>query len=339
MSGTDELRAALGTDADTPAGVDVGAVRDRARTLRRRRTTLLAGTAAVLTVAAIVVPAGILGRGGSGPDTGPVAAPAGTTPAPLACPDALPGTPANTGEGLADRLVPFRVEDALLCSYRQPPKGTATVLTGVLRLAPAEAASVAEQVNAGLATPPEWCTADIGVPFVLRAGGGGRAVTLTLQPYGCGEMTNGTKVLTGKTQFLRDLREKVDATSDCPRGADGDTMFAADPGPTLLPADTTRLLLCAYRQQPRAGTGWDAAVEGEDARSLVRTLNSSPVVAAGPCTAEGGSAQVVVVAVAPDRVKRVLGQLGNCRAFLDGSDRRVRNEPVVRQLLRLAQQR
>lgn len=41
----------------------------------------------------------------------------------------------------------------------------------------------------------------------------------------------------------------------------------------------------------------------------------------------------------PDRVKRVLAQEGNCRAFLDGTDRWVRNQPVFRQLLELARQR
>jgi hypothetical protein len=159
----------------------------------------------------------------------------------------------------------------------------------------------------------------------------------------CGEMTNGTTVLTGKTQLLRELRAEADATSQCPSGARpdaADDRYSADPGPTLLPAGTTRLLLCAYRgREPRTASGWDAAVEGQDARSLVGRLNSSPVVPAGPCSTETGRAELVVVAVAPDRVKRVLAQEGNCRAFLDGTDRWVRNQPVFRQLLGLARQR
>lgn len=356
---TDQLRGALGADADTPAGVDLGAVRDRARSLRRRRTTALAGAAAVLTAAAIVVPAGLLGGGGSGPDTGPVAAPAGTTATSgalaLACPPAPPAKPANSGAGLADALVPFPADDALVCVYDDlapaagskqpggvgPGRVAAGGLSGVLRLSPADARTTADRLNSGATSPPLYCTADIGVPIVMVAGGQGRTVELRLEPYGCGTMTNGTSTRSGLTQQLRDLRSKAEATTECPtRQPDPEPRTRAATGTPLLPVETRRLLLCAYGTDGRRlhQDRWAGRTDDETTRSLVGRINASPEQQGVPGCVEDRSPRLVVYAVAPGGVTRVFAISGACRT-IGNSSRWVVAKGPIDQLIKLVRQR
>lgn len=343
---TDQLRAALGADADTPAGVDVGAVRERARHLRRRRSTVLAGTAAVLTAAAIVVPAGLLGGGGPGPDTGPVAAPAGTTAIPAGCPDQLPTEPVNTGPGLADRLIPFAPEEGLVCGYFPMPRAAGPgPLNGVLRLSARDLAATVARMNGPADPAPEpICTADAGDPILLRVAGEGRVAILRLQPWGCGDVTNGTREQRVDPNLLRSLSTLVGESSNCPArlsGAQGLPSIVS-PGPTLLPADTTRILVCLYPNGENATNRdfrWNAAVEPAATRTVVTSINAAPPVPENmPCTMEGGRPRVLIVAVAPQRVQRLLGSAGNCRDITDGK-RRVLDPESLDLLLRLAQQR
>lgn len=348
---TDQLRAALGADTDTPAGVDVGAVRRRARQLRRRRTTALAGTAAVLTAAAIVVPAGLLGGGGSGPDTGPVAAPAGTA-AIETCPDESPLVPRNTGPGLADRLVPITPDRALLCSYAGPEPGTepgsgsgTALLTGVVRVTAADLRSAVTRLEAGSTEIPDLCPAIYSGPLTaLVAGDGTRTVTVLVSPGGCATASNGTRTLSFGVGDLSGLARTAAAVSACPaRLPDLATVRPATRAATLLPVGTRRLLVCAYppgggARRPSAGPGWDAVTDPETTRSLVTRLNALPDDTGMADCAADGSDDLLVVAVTPDRVTKLVGPGGACRHLGDGT-RWVRSKPVTDQLLRLAHQR
>ena len=321
---TDSLRSALRSDEDTPTGVDLGAVRTRARTLRRRRATLVAGGAAVVTAAAIVVPVGILGGGGSGPDTGPAAAPAGPT-AKLGCPDAYPEKPINAGAGLADRLVPIDTNEGVLCAYTALGKA-AEGLAGVLTLSGPEARTAADRLNGGTRMSGEMaCTDEYGPKVVLRAGNGnGRAVTVAMESYGCGKVTNGQLTLSAKP-VVQELAGEALATTDCA----GWSLEAVSTGSTeLLPADTRRLLICGE------GGGEVIAVDVEATRSGVGRVNAATVLRRAACPTP--ARQLRVFALTPDRVEvaavsRECGVVGNGLSSTD--------DGVVDQLFKAAGQR
>ena len=318
MTGTDDLRAAL-ADTDTPAGIDVTAVRDRARRARRRRLAVATSATAVAAALAVALPTALLA-----PDRPTAPGTTASAGPPLACPDTLPDRPSNAGPDLADALVPFTPDAALICSYVSvDPSTNPGPLTGVARLTAAETLAAVRRLDAAPVAGGQFvCTSEFGWPFVLRVAGPGRAATLRLEPYGCGLVGNGTltRAADADKAYLRDLAARAEGTSSCPASVrEPNGLFSAEPGTTLLPTDTRRLLLCAYYDdvRRRGKAAWDAVIDRPQSGILVRELNNSPA-ASERCTAEDVGPKVLIVAVAPDRVKRVLASLGGCRRLFDG---------------------
>jgi transposase InsO family protein len=182
---TDILRAALSADEDTPAGVDVAAVRARAGRLRRARYAV-AGAAAV-TALAVLVPVAVLQRDRATTTAAPAPVPA------LTCPGLLPDAPRDRS-GAGD-LLPGPVTGALVCDYAYSGIGPAPTgrLSGTARLSATEATALAARLAA--APPPggnQVCTSEFALPFGLRFAGDGWTRTLRVEPYGCAAVDNGT---------------------------------------------------------------------------------------------------------------------------------------------------
>ena len=333
---TEHLRAALSDDQDTPPGVDVRAVRSRAARIRRGRWAV--GGVATLTAVAIVVPVTLLG-----PDPAPstaVAAPSAPVGAPPArieatCPDAIPA-PGPFAPGDGKPLVAFEPTGGLLCGY--VPEGAAEVgpLGAVTRLSVEQARTLAARINAGPPPGPAiLCTSDAGTPYMLALTGSDRTVTLRVDPGGCGQVGDGTRsVLVAKDPAFRRALDSLPTSAGCPPTlTDQRAVLTGPAGGELLPTDTTRLLLCGYREGVRTGnmpTGVDAVVSTRDTGKYVTELNASPP-ADSRCTREAGAPVVLVTAVTATATKRLVGEVGNCRALTDGT-RSVRNEALVEAL-------
>jgi hypothetical protein len=200
---TDTLRAALSADEDTPAGVDVAAVRARAG--RRRRTRYAVAGAAVVTTLAVLIPIALLRPDRAAPVTG-------TASAELACPEFLPEVPRD-GYGAGD-LLPGPVTGALICDFAYSVKVGAPTgrLSGTARLSAAEATSLAARLAAAPAvTGNVPCTLEYFPSFALRFAGPGWATTLRIDPYGCVLVSNGavTRTAGADKTYLRQLYERA----------------------------------------------------------------------------------------------------------------------------------
>lgn len=321
------LRDALTAgEADTPAGVDLPAIRSRAHRIRRRRVAATAGTAAALAALATAVPVLALR-----PDGAPTAA----APPALACPERIFTTGTPTGSGT---LLPGPPTGALVCTYGGEP---GKPLTGVLRLSPTETDRLAARLEATPAAPDGDlpCTADLGRTYALQFVDRDRATTIRVEDYGCHTVTNGsvTRLAGAEQSYLDDLGDRASATSACPETlTDPAAVLAAPAGPTLLPPDTRRLLLCAYlgggvRSARGPAPDFDALVEDPD--RYVAGLNS-----AGPaaCDAAAGDPRLLVAAVTPSGVKQVVARPGNCPSVTDGT-RTLAGGPLVQDLYDLTQ--
>lgn len=197
---TDTLRAALSADEDTPAGVDVAAVRVRAG--RLRRTRYAAAGAAVVTALAVLVSVVVL-------EAGSDAVVAAKVPE-LVCPDRVPGA-ARDSYGTGD-LLPGPVTGALICTYadsRDRPSGGR--LSGTARLTAAEATSLAARLAAAPPRVEQACTAELSTTFALQFAGPGRTTTLRVETYGCVLVSNGTvtRVAGADKPYLRQLEQRA----------------------------------------------------------------------------------------------------------------------------------
>ena len=206
-------------------------------------------------------------------------------------------------------------------------------LGAVTRLTAGQARALAARIDAAAPADGETvCTEEMGTPYALALTGPDRTVTLRVEPYGCGQVTDGTRtVLAAKDQgFLRALGA-LPVVAGCPETlTDQRAVLTGPAGPPLLPVDTWRLLLCGYRDGARTSDtpgGIDAVVDPRDTAKYVTELNASPP-AGGRCTREAGAPVVLVTAVTPTGTKRLVGEIGNCRALTDGT-RSVRNEALV----------
>lgn len=173
---TDTLRAALSADDDTPAGIDVAAVRTRAGRLRHTRYAI-AGAAAV-TALAVAVPIAAVR-----PGTPSVTAAA---PPALICPDRLPASQADphaTGD-----LLPGPPTEAVLCTFdgsgrlsESAPLSAALTATLGRRLADLDQPTEIDVV----------CTTEHASPFAIRLGGPDWTTTVRIDPIGCPRVGNG----------------------------------------------------------------------------------------------------------------------------------------------------
>jgi hypothetical protein len=330
---TDDLRSALTDgDTDTPAGIDVTAVRARADRIRRRRTALAAAAAAA-TAVAVAVPVAVLRSG-----TDPATPAASGRPVALACPDAVPEVPANAGAGLAEALVPFTPDEALVCSYAGDTGG----LTGVVRLPAAEVRSVLERLDRAPAAGGDLvCTSEYGDPFALQVGGAGRAVTLRLEPYGCGLVGNGVRqVAAGRDKDLvRGVGDQARKSTACPEQLDVPPAVRSDgeaPGATLLPTDTRRLLVCRYGPDglrvPAGKARWNAALAPAETVRTIAELNAAPAFHPGStaCPRDAGPL-LALLAVTADGVVPAVADGGGC-GVVDNGARQVQAKALVRRL-------
>lgn len=334
---TEHLRAALSDDRDTPAGVDVEAVRTRAGRLRRGRWAV-AGVAA-LTAVAIAVPVVLLR-----PDPAPPAPSAPVTAAGQAapaCPDTAPAAPAAPAPATGP-LVGFAPTGGLLCGYLADQTTTMAdgPLGAVTRLTAAQARALAAVIDAASGPDGELgCTDELALPYTLQFAGAGRLVTLRVQPYGCGEVSDGSRVVLAAKDpaFLAVVKDLPTYAACPPRLNDPRTVFTEPAGDALLPADTVRLVVCGYVDgAPAEEVRTARVVETREARRYVTEFDASPSVDDLACTAERGSPVILVTAVTPTGTKRVVGEVGNCRTLSDGT-RSVRNEALVRSLWELTQ--
>jgi hypothetical protein len=174
MTDLTELRAALSDDT-TPTGIDLPAVRARAR--RTRRRTLLATSAATLAVvAAVAVPTALAGRGRH--QQVPAAAAADVT---LRC----PRSPFDHRDSRP--LVPFPARQLLICEYGAGPPGS-TLAGATVQQTGAVVAAVARQLqDTAREMTGRPCTLQLESPVVLEFGAAdGRTATVTTQRSGCG---------------------------------------------------------------------------------------------------------------------------------------------------------
>lgn len=200
------LRAALSADQDTPAGVDVAAVRARAGRLRRTRTRYAVAGAAAVTALAVLVPVAVVQRDRA-------ATPVASTGAPdLTCPATVPGAPADR-HVTGDLLPPGPVTGAVVCTYGSFADGPSSGrLAGTARLTASEATALAARIAAA---PPlsdtQACTAELSATFALRFAGPGWDATLRVETYGCGLISNGTATRAGWADkaTLRALEERA----------------------------------------------------------------------------------------------------------------------------------
>lgn len=331
---TAQLRNALTAgEADTPPGVDLIAVRRRAGRIRRRRIGVAAGTAAALTVIAVAVPFALVR-----PDRAPVATPAVPVPA---CPVDPPDGSPNSGPGLDRALVPMTPVAAAICTYKAGLTGmsplTATEAQAIVARLDAPPVSTEPLGSCGLALTPAR------PPFEMRVVGEGRIVTLRFgcQPGGRRTVDNGVIVKPADPAFVAHLTDRAVRESTCPGTPPRDADVRTQPvGPTLLPAATYRLVLCAYAEGKRllrryAPPDDTVALLAADARSAVAALNSAPLPRSYlACSLVGGSRQLVIIAIAPDKVQRAVATL-DCGTIQVGS-RTVQDRNLVRDLYGLA---
>lgn len=332
----DGLRSALAAgEVDTPAGVDVSAIRARAHRQRRRRTALVTAAAAAVTALAVAVPVGLLRAEGAPP----AAAPA---PVAIGCPELGPGPPRNAGPGLAGALVPFAPQEGLICSYDASP-GQSGGLTGVARMTAAELRSLLDRLDGPVQASPAYCTNDYGRPFAVQVGGAGRLVTLRLEPYGCRTVTNGVRTVSAadSKELLRDLGDRASSRSRCP--AVLGRPLTVPPGGErrgtgVLPEEARRLLLCRYDPTgARQGDGkqtWNAVLDAEHTSRVVAGLNASPPLQpGGACTLDAGPL-LLLFALTPDAVVPAVADAGGC-GVVDNGVRQVTNKALVQVLVRL----
>lgn len=345
---TESLRAALSDDDETPPGIDVAEVRARAHSIRRRRGAAVAG-AVTLVAVVVAVPVALLRPDGSTAPAGPIAAQSGQPAKPASCPDTIPDWEAGTNSGGTDvdgdgepDLVVGVPDRALVCTYGLGGDGR---LSGVRSIRGDEATQVATR----LATAPvpagnQMCTAELSAPFVLAFDGPDGPSTVKVDPSGCTTITNGaTTRSAAREKFrLQGLRDTARRESGCPQKlSDAADVLSGIRESTMLPEDTVRLQVCAYAEELRKPDVFedafpaDAVVERPDAARIVAAVNGSPP-ATGRCTREGGAPVLVIVAVTPTEVKRVVAQVGNCRSVTDGN-RSLENQPIVQELYDLTQ--
>lgn len=320
---TDTLRAALSADEDTPAGVDVAAVRVRAG--RLRRTRYAAAGAAVVTALAVLVPVAVLR-----PDRVAVTA---VAPAGLSCPDRLPGAPFD-GSGPGD-LLPGPATGAVLCTFADfGASGTSGPLAGVARLTAAEARVLAARLAAARPAPPPGavCTSELSVTFAIRFAGPAGPTTLRVETYGCAKVSNGTVTrLAGVDKaYLRQLVRRAAGSATCPVAPPSGPDVAKQPaGPALLPAAARRLVLCAYLDGALLR---DVALQDAPAQDAIARLDAAPAEPPGEaCGQPAGGRQLVLLAVAPDGVRRAVADLDACGGIRGGT-RVLRDFSLVQEL-------
>jgi hypothetical protein len=294
MRTVDELRTALG-DADTPAGIDLDAVRARAH--RRRRTAALAAVAAVAGLAVIVTVPVVL----AGPRTPAATPPAGTG---SDCPDRYPQSLRNSGPGLGDRLVPFRPDGALVCEYRAeldwspvPHRPLVTVLTASRVLAAADARSLLARFERGASHPARRCPLPGAAPVIVQMSGSGRTVVLRVYPDGCPEVSNGIRTTYPgiATSALLDLLYGPPARLTCPQGARQEPLrIDRKPSGPLVPVRTELMLVCQYIAGQRDAVQ-TREYDGQAARDAVASLESRPLAWGVPCPAPGQFSYLVLV--------------------------------------------
>jgi hypothetical protein len=319
---TGPLRAALGSDEETPAGVHLPAVRARARRLRRRRRAV--GAAAVLAVAAVLVPTVLLRP--------PPEAPLGRGPVPaLGCPDRVPPEPASVTAG---RLVPFRPTTGLVCGYEPGPDGRGGLLGVVTPLTAAQARTLGQAADAAKAMRSTTaCPLNLGPAYAVQLAGPGGRVTLRVEPYSCGFVSDGTHTRLAAGAFAKVLGD-VPVYANCPE----EPLAPAGPaGGPLLPPRPLRLLVCGYQPGHEVGRRWEpVVVPARDAAKYAAEVDASPRVPLPAACTDEVAPVVVVTAVTPTGSVRLRGEVGNCRYLTDGT-RAVRNEALVRSLWALSQ--
>jgi hypothetical protein len=310
-------------DTDTPAGIDMTAVRSRADRIRRRRVAL-ATAAAAATAVAVAVPVAVL-RSGTDPGT-PAAS---GRPVALACPDAVPEVPANAGPGLDRALVPFAADRALVCTYGAGGASTGG-LTGVVRLTAAETRSAIDRLDAAEpVTGDQVCTSEFGYPFLLQVGGAERVVTLRLEPYGCARVTNGAwgRGLGRDEELLRSLSDRAAKSTACAERVDVPPAVPTGgepPGDTFLPTDARRLLVCRYgphgERVPAGKAWWNAVLSPAETVRTVAELNAAPAFHPGStgCRRDAGPL-LTLFAVSADGVVPAAADGGGCEVVDNGA--------------------
>jgi hypothetical protein len=299
MTDLRQLRAAL-ADETTPAGIDVAAVRTRARRTRRR-TLLVASAAAVAVVAAAAVPAALAG---GRQRTAPAAAAADLT---LRCPQ----PPSDVRDERP--VVSFPARKLLVCEYGM---ADFQLVSATLQQDGAVVAAAERQVQeVARATRP--CAAIFGPPVVLEfAAADGRTETVTTQRIGCG--------LVGDA-WLQKVRQAPGAAS-CPAILSAPSGGSAE---EMLPAATDGVLVCGYsgklqdRTPPLVAA---AALTGRPATALVEQANALPANQGEPsCPPANPAHLAVVVGLGPGAGARVVANLfcpvvtnGTRKAPLDG---------------------
>jgi hypothetical protein len=322
----DDLRTALG-DKATPAGVDVRAVRRRAG---RQRGWLVAGTAvAVLAVTfAVALPLRTT-EGGA-----PPARPSPTPPAAAAdCPRSYPRDLHNSGPGLAAHLVPMAIDAVVACEYhgsylsRQPtPPAAFMYLTASRQLRKQDGRALVDLLERAAPRHPAGCETD-GASMLLQVTGGGRTVSLRVDPFGCGIATNGHTTRFGGPAATTSLLALLAGTPPrlaCPATPDADEWAAPRKGQThILPFLPDRLIMCRYGPMPgtRLTPDWTHELDGPDAREFVRILDAEPEFAPAPCPTRSPAYRYEVVLSGEGQRAVLTGSDNGCVAL--GNSRRV----------------
>jgi hypothetical protein len=272
----------------------------------------------------------------------PPSEPARPVPAATAsCPDSFPDPVRNTGPGLADRLVPFRVEAATICRYERGartkrPAGY-TSLAASWPLSADRAVALTDLLGRGpVDSHPTNCqvmnpgTAD---PVIVQLSGSGRTLSVRVDLVGCPGASNGVRrqylVSAAVTWLLTEISE-LQGSAHCP------ATLPAEPSPTgpadrLVPFQPARLLLCRY-VQPAPEKGWpqERALDGPAAADYLRWLEALPTRSTNCAGLHPGIHYdwAIVVAGAAGRVTLV-GHDYNCSAASNGR-RTVYGDPFAR---------
>jgi hypothetical protein len=287
MTDLTQLRAALADDERTPAGIDVAAIRTRARRTRRR-AVVAASVAVVAVLAAIAVPVGLLGA-----DRRPVPAAAAVGDAELRCSQAPPqdrnGSPVPS----------FQARQLLVCDYRFVVPASLDQSTGRIRPAlggatvvvDREAVTAAQRqlrVNANQARGRP-CTQQLSPPVTVGfAAADGRTASITTQKTGCGYISAEGPANLASTP----------AAASCPAIA---STPGGAPAGIMMPVPRDGLLLCRYeggpddRDPPLAAA---ALLTGQSATALVEQANALSV-GVPSCPNFGRSSQVAIIALGP----------------------------------------
>jgi hypothetical protein len=303
MKTVHDLRAAL-DDADTPAGIDLTAVRRRAG--RQRRSAFAAAGVAAVVAAAVAVPAAVTGQFLAGPATRAAAE---------SCPNDFPRPLGNSGPGLAERLVPFTVDAALVCEYHVDSTDlTYSVLTTSRQLTPQTARALVAELEISRRRP-DACTLEFRPSIVLRATGSGRTVLLLFNPAGCASVTNGVRtVMLGYDKAgVLDLLETARPLLTCPARADGQRPVPVGPTNRLVPFTPVRLVICSYPDPfPPGSYGKPERHEigGPQAADYLRRLDAQPTTKPRCLTTPGNHHRYLI---------KVLGPAGQA-ATLTGDD-------------------